>query len=91
MKLVVNTAALTAAEISAAQSRQLGEPGPPFTSYPAADRFTQAFGPELGLVRVNSQAIEVTDNGWFCIRAIAMVFDRYLPPADARSHFLRVV
>ncbi len=50
MKLVVNAAATTQAEIKAAQLRKLGEPGPRVTawskSYPAADRFTRAFGPE---------------------------------------------
>ena len=50
----------------------------------------QAFETQ-GLVQVNAQEIQVTDKGWFYVRAIAMVFDRYLPPADARSHFSRVV
>ena len=45
----------------------------------------------LGLVHVNAQEIQVTDKGWFCIRAIARVFDRYLPPTDPREHLSRVV
>jgi len=53
-------------------------------------RRLQAFEAQ-GLVQVNAQEIQVTDKGWFFVRAIAMVFDRYLPPADARSHFSRVV
>ena len=46
---------------------------------------------ELGLVQVNEQEIQVTDKGWHCVRAIAMVFDRHLPPAAARQQVARVV
>ena len=84
MKLVVNPQALTQADVEAARLQKPDRPGPSYTSYPTAFE-------ARGLVRVNTQEIQVTDKGWFCIRAIAMVFDRYLPPADARSHFLRVV
>lgn len=63
-------------------------------------KVSESFAPELqrlqafealGLVHVNAQEIQVTDKGCFHIRAIAMVFDRYRPPADAREHFSRVV
>lgn len=45
----------------------------------------------LDLVHVNAQEIQVTEKGWFFVRAIAMVFDRYLPPAAAHGRFSRVV
>jgi oxygen-independent coproporphyrinogen III oxidase len=46
-----------------------------------------------GLVRIEPDAIEVTPAGWYVVRALAMVFDRYLgesatPP---RERFSRVV
>jgi oxygen-independent coproporphyrinogen-3 oxidase len=44
-----------------------------------------------GLVRVDAHAIEVTPTGWFFVRAIAMVFDRYLQADRARSRFSRII
>ena len=38
---------------------------------------------EDGLVRLEAQAIQVTPLGWYFVRAVAMVFDRYLQ-ADRR-------
>ena len=50
-----------------------------------------ALGPlaAQGLVRVSDQDIEVTAQGWFVVRAIAMVFDRYC--RENRTRFSRVV
>ena len=45
----------------------------------------------LGLVHVNTQEIQVTDKGWFYVRAIAMVFDRHLQPHAAHPPLTRVV
>jgi oxygen-independent coproporphyrinogen-3 oxidase len=47
---------------------------------------------EQGLVEVNADAIVVTPKGWYLVRAIAMVFDRYLQ-TEARTpeRFSRVV
>ena len=45
----------------------------------------------LGLVNVGDQAIEVTKRGWFMIRAIAMVFDRYARADRQRVQFSRIV
>ena len=33
---------------------------------------------EQGLVAVDESGIQVTAKGWFFVRAVAMVFDRYL-------------
>ena len=58
------------------------------------------FAPELealrplqaqGLVDVGSAAIEVTVLGWYFVRAIAMVFDRYLQGQAQRERYSRVV
>ncbi|MDR6455673.1 oxygen-independent coproporphyrinogen III oxidase [Variovorax paradoxus] len=50
-----------------------------------------ALGPlaAQGLVRVSDHDIEVTAQGWFVVRAIAMVFDRYC--RENRTRFSRVV
>ena len=46
---------------------------------------------EKGLVQLSDRAIEVTPMGWFFVRAIAMVFDRYLQAAADRKRFSRIV
>ena len=46
---------------------------------------------EQGLVRLTDQAIEVTELGWYFVRAIAMVFDRYVQSDQQRSHFSRIL
>jgi oxygen-independent coproporphyrinogen-3 oxidase len=62
--------------------------------------FKDHFAPELaalgplaaqGLVRVSELDLEVTPTGWFFVRAIAMVFDRYLQADRNRSRFSRIV
>jgi oxygen-independent coproporphyrinogen-3 oxidase len=44
-----------------------------------------------GLVRLSAQELEVTPLGWFFVRAIAMVFDRYLQADRNRTRFSRIV
>jgi oxygen-independent coproporphyrinogen-3 oxidase len=44
-----------------------------------------------GLVQLRDDEIEVTSLGWFFVRAIAMVFDRYLQADRNRARFSRVV
>ena len=46
---------------------------------------------EQGLVVVNGQGIEVTAQGWFFVRAVAMVFDRYLQADRNRSRFSKII
>nr|WP_162583806.1 oxygen-independent coproporphyrinogen III oxidase [Variovorax sp. PBS-H4] len=43
------------------------------------------------LVHVHDHEIEVTPMGWFFVRAIAMVFDRYLQSDRNRARFSRIV
>jgi oxygen-independent coproporphyrinogen-3 oxidase len=44
------------------------------------------------LVRLYDDAVEVTAAGWYVVRAVAMVFDRWLDPnGAARERFSRVV
>ena len=44
-----------------------------------------------GFAIVDDQSIQVTPAGWYVVRAIAMVFDRYLRDAASRERFSRVV
>ena len=44
-----------------------------------------------GVVNLDDKGIEVTDIGWFVIRAIAMVFDRYLQGDQQRMRFSKIL
>ncbi len=46
---------------------------------------------EQGLVTVSDSGIEVTAKGWFFVRAVAMVFDRYLQVDRNRARFSRII
>jgi oxygen-independent coproporphyrinogen III oxidase len=62
--------------------------------------FRSYFAPELeaieqlaeqGLVTVDDSGIQVTANGWFFVRAVAMVFDRYLQADRNRARFSKII
>jgi oxygen-independent coproporphyrinogen-3 oxidase len=44
-----------------------------------------------GLVQVGQSAITVTAQGWFFVRAVAMVFDRYLQADRNRARFSKII
>ena len=46
---------------------------------------------DAGLVEIESAAIQVTPAGWYVVRAIAMVFDRYLQSDKLRERFSRII
>jgi oxygen-independent coproporphyrinogen III oxidase len=46
---------------------------------------------EQGLVSLDDSGIQVTAKGWFFIRAVAMVFDRYLQADRNRTKFSRII
>lgn len=46
---------------------------------------------EAGLVQIEPGAIQVTAAGWYLVRAVAMVFDRYLQDSAQRERFSRIV
>ena len=63
-------------------------------------RMREAFAQELarlaplaadGLVVVDDEAIRVTRSGWYLVRAVALVFDRYLEDSASRQRFSRIV
>jgi oxygen-independent coproporphyrinogen-3 oxidase len=62
--------------------------------------FREYFKPELhalsvleeqGLVVVGESGIQVTADGWFFVRAVAMVFDRYLQADRNRARFSKII
>ena len=44
-----------------------------------------------GLVQLNDGGIQVTDMGWFFVRGVAMVFDRYVQKDRDRSRFSKII
>ena len=46
---------------------------------------------EQGLATVHSTGITVTEQGWFFIRAVAMVFDKYLQTDRTRAKFSKII
>jgi oxygen-independent coproporphyrinogen-3 oxidase len=46
---------------------------------------------EQGLVTLEPGAIQVTPMGWYFVRAVAMVFDRYLQADRSREKFSRII
>jgi oxygen-independent coproporphyrinogen III oxidase len=63
-------------------------------------KFTDVFASELaalaplseaGLVDIEPGAIQVTVAGWYVVRAVAMVFDRYLQNDQLRERFSRII
>ncbi len=44
-----------------------------------------------GLVTVDPQGVQVTAEGWYFVRAVAMVFDRYLQADRHRAKFSRII
>jgi len=46
---------------------------------------------EQGLVELQPDGIEVTPTGWFFIRGVAMVFDKYVQAGRNRAQFSRII
>lgn len=62
--------------------------------------FKQAFAAELetlrgmedkGLVKLTDTSIDVTPMGWFFVRGVAMVFDKYLQADRTRARFSKII
>jgi oxygen-independent coproporphyrinogen-3 oxidase len=46
---------------------------------------------DMGLVQVSDRSIEVTSLGWYFVRGVALVFDRYLQADRTRERFSRII
>ena len=62
--------------------------------------FREYFAPEMaalqdlqskGLVQISDEGFQVTSMGWFFVRAVAMLFDRYLQADKNRARFSRII
>ncbi|MBN9408998.1 MAG: oxygen-independent coproporphyrinogen III oxidase [Burkholderiales bacterium] len=62
-----------------------------FRRYFAAEVEQLATLQEQGLVVLDDTGIQVTPMGWYFVRAVAMVFDRYLQADRNRARFSRII
>jgi oxygen-independent coproporphyrinogen-3 oxidase len=62
-----------------------------FKSYFAAEMEQLRELQKQGLVVVDDAGIQVTAQGWFFVRAVAMQFDRYLQADRNRARFSRII
>jgi oxygen-independent coproporphyrinogen-3 oxidase len=62
-----------------------------FRSYFAAELEVLAHQQAQGLVEVDNTGIQVTPLGWYFVRGVAMVFDRYLQADRNRARFSRII
>ena len=62
-----------------------------FRAYFASELEQLAEYDEMGLVRIDDAGIQVTASGWHVVRAIAMVFDRYVQADRNRARFSRII
>jgi oxygen-independent coproporphyrinogen-3 oxidase len=62
-----------------------------FRSYFAAEMEAVRELATQGLVTVDEHVIQVTAEGWFFVRAVAMVFDRYLQTDRNRARFSKII
>ena len=62
-----------------------------FSSYFAKELESLGALQEQGMVVVDDQGIQVTAQGWFFVRAVAMVFDRYLQTDRTRAKFSKII
>jgi oxygen-independent coproporphyrinogen-3 oxidase len=62
-----------------------------FKSYFAKELEALSTLVEQGMVVVDEGGIQVTAQGWFFVRAVAMVFDRYLQTDRTRARFSKII
>jgi oxygen-independent coproporphyrinogen III oxidase len=62
-----------------------------FKTYFAAELQALALLAEQGMVVVDDSGIQVTAQGWFFVRAVAVVFDKYLQTDRTRARFSKIL
>jgi oxygen-independent coproporphyrinogen-3 oxidase len=45
----------------------------------------------IGMVQLDETGLQVTDTGWFFVRAVAMLFDKYLQTDRNRARFSKII
>ncbi|MBP6088500.1 MAG: coproporphyrinogen III oxidase, partial [Polaromonas sp.] len=62
-----------------------------FKNYFAAEMEVLKTLQDQDLVEVDEHQIQVTEMGWFFVRAVAMVFDKYLQTDRTRAKFSKII
>ncbi|TAH11885.1 MAG: oxygen-independent coproporphyrinogen III oxidase [Curvibacter sp.] len=62
-----------------------------FKDYFASELAALATLAEQGLVTLDETGIQVTAQGWFFVRAVALVFDKYLQTDRTRARFSKII
>jgi oxygen-independent coproporphyrinogen-3 oxidase len=62
-----------------------------FKQYFASEMETMANMQEQGLLNIDDSGIHVTELGWFFVRGVAMVFDKYLQADKNRARFSKII
>lgn len=62
-----------------------------FKSYFASELSMLAEQVNAGMLTIDDEGLMVTEKGWFFVRAIAMVFDRYLQTDRNRARFSKII
>jgi oxygen-independent coproporphyrinogen-3 oxidase len=62
-----------------------------FKTYFAGEMQTLEEMQNQGLVELSPSGIQVTAMGWFFVRGVAMVFDRYLQLDRNRTRFSKII
>ncbi len=62
-----------------------------FKQYFATEMDTLAAMQEQGLLTIDESGIQVTELGWFFVRGVAMVFDKYLQVDKNRARFSKII
>ena len=62
-----------------------------FKSYFAAELERLRTMQNEGLVQLSDSAVQVTPMGWFFVRGVAMVFDKYLQADRTRARFSKII
>ena len=62
-----------------------------FSTYFASELMQLDAFAKQGLIEFDSRVITVTATGWYLVRAIAMVFDKYVQSDEKRAHFSKIL
>jgi oxygen-independent coproporphyrinogen-3 oxidase len=62
-----------------------------FKSYFASELLALQVLQENGMVVLEDSGLQVTEMGWFFVRAVAMLFDRYLQTDRNRARFSKII
>jgi len=62
-----------------------------FKSYFANELIALESLKDTNMVLLDDQGLQVTETGWFFVRAVAMIFDRYLQTDRNRAKFSKII